>query len=178
MSNYLLIPGTSDRHNDIIGSFVGEIYPFRKNREVHVLSENCLLSYFGNKNELMVELIDVTKIPNIEKFIDLEINDLGCVEPDFMLFQTNPYVKNKNRTRTAGQPDLIIEVWSPGNTFSHREFKKYLYSTSVVTEHWYIEQESNRVECYIGKTQLNDQSLANILITQKDFKFDLRYLSI
>jgi Uma2 family endonuclease len=95
-----------------------------------------------------------------------------------MIFKSNLYVENKRQTRTAGQPDLIVEVWSDGNQESERDFKKYLYSTSPLTEHWYIEQHSNEVECYIGKNRIGGQSLKEILVTRSGLKFDLRYLSI
>ena len=69
-----------------------------------------------------------------------------------------------------GKPD--------GNTSDDRDFLKFLYSTSDITEHWYIEQDSNTVECYLGKEKLDDQYLTNLLVTQKGFEFDLRYLAI
>ena len=178
MGDYILMPGTSDRHNNITGAFVGEIYPLRKSKQVHVLSENCLLVYWGKKSESIVELVDVTKITDVKRFVDSQIGDLGCVEPDFMLFKENPYIKNKNQTRTAGLPDLIIEIWSEGNKNEHKDFKKYLYSTSALTEHWYIEQDSNEIECYVGKERLPNQYLTNVLRTRHGIEFDLRYLAI
>jgi len=44
--------------------------------------------------------------------------------------------------------------------------------------HWYIEQDSNKVECYIGSEQLPDQCLTKKLRTQKGLEFDLRYLVV
>jgi Uma2 family endonuclease len=95
-----------------------------------------------------------------------------------MIFKDNPYLTNKKQTRTAGQPDLMIEVWSESNTEEDIVFLKHLYSTSPITEHWYIEQDSNKVERYIGKEQLPNQYLTNVLVTQKGLEFDLRYLAI
>jgi Uma2 family endonuclease len=103
---------------------------------------------------------------------------LRCVQPDFFLFHKNPYIINKRDIRTAGQPDLIVEVWGEEDTKNNRDFKKYLYSASDITEHWYIEQDSNTIKCYLGRNELPDQSLMNILKTQNGLEFDLRYLAI
>ena len=59
-----------------------------------------------------------------------------------------------------------------------RDFLRNLYATSDVTEFWQIEQNSNTVKCLIGATKLPNQSLKNILRTQKGLEFDLRYLAI
>ena len=170
---------TTDRHNEIINTFVGDIIPLRKKKEVFALQSDCALVHLGQRYvPSFIELVDISKISDIEKFADSEIEHLEYVQPDFMLFKDNPYLKNSKGLRTAGQPDLIIEVWSEGNTDRDKGFKKNLYSTSPITEHWYIEQDSNKVECYMGKEQLPDQYLTNVLITQKGIEFDLRYLAV
>jgi Uma2 family endonuclease len=110
------------------------------------------------------------------------MSELRRVEPDFMLFDKNAYIENNIsggvRTRIAGFPDLVIEIWSEANLIEERKFKKILYSTSPVTEHWYIEQDSNKVECFLGGNDLPPQSLKNILRTQDGVEFDLRYMAI
>ena len=80
--------------------------------------------------------------------------------------------------KTAGQPDLVVEVWSDGNTPTDRAFLQKLYASSSITEFWQVEQDSNAVKCSIGEEKLPDQSLTNILKTQKGLEFDLRYLAI
>ena len=168
---------TTDRHNEIINTFIGDIIPLRKKKEVFALQSDCALVHFGQRyTPSFIELVDISKIPNKEEFVNSEIEYLEYVQPDFMLFKDNPYLKNGRGLRTAGQPDLIIEVWSEGNTERDKDFKKRLYSTSPVTEHWYIEQDSNDVICYLGGNELENQSLYNILITRGGLKFDLRYL--
>ena len=42
----------------------------------------------------------------------------------------------------------------------------------------YIAQDSNKIECYIGKKKISAQYLTDILKTQKGLEFDLRYLVI
>ena len=177
MENYMPM-GTTDEHNDFVTALLLDLANLIKRREVSVKHENCPLVYYGERKfSTGFRLIDVTTIKDTERFLD-NITELENVNPDFMLFKDNPYLKNKKRTRTAGQPDLIVEIWSESNDDNHRAFLKNLYSTSPITEHWYIEQESNRVECYIGSTQLPDQCLTNMLVTQKGLEFDLRYLAV
>ena len=101
------------------------------------------------------------------------------VQPDFFMFTyDNPYIKNRSETRIAGRPDLIVEVWSEGNLSLERERKFMLYSSSPVTEHWYIEQDSNDVACFLGKEKLSDQNLLHVLKTHKGLEIDLTHLAL
>jgi Uma2 family endonuclease len=146
---------------------------------LHALSEECSLVHWGKITEpSSVRLVDVNKIEDLRKFAESTIEDLYYVQPDLMVFKSNLYVENKRQTKTAGQPDLVVEVWSDGNSKEDREFKQYLYSTSGITEHWYIEQDSNDVVCYLGKERLRDQSLTDILVSRRGLRFDLRYLAL
>ncbi|MCL2099273.1 MAG: Uma2 family endonuclease [Oscillospiraceae bacterium] len=170
--------GTTYRHNDIISTFSGDILPLKRKKELIAFHEQCPLVYYGDRGvSAGFKLVDVTAVADVERFLD-NIAELQHVKPDFMIFKDNPYLTNKKQTRTAGQPDLIIEVWSESNTDEDIIFLKHLYSTSPITEHWYIEQDSNKVECYIGKKQLAEQYLTNVLKTQKGLEFDLRYLAL
>ena len=179
MDIYLPSLSTTKRHNRIATSFISELFYMIKKNEVNALSEQCPLVHWGTK-ELPTgfELVDVTKIDDIKRFTEIVITELEYVKPDFMLFKNNPYIENKRQTRTAGRPDLIVEVWSESNSKNDRAFLQNLYATSDITEHWYIEQDSNEVICYMGKEKLPDQYLTDVLVTQKGLKFDLRYLAV
>ena len=178
MERYIPKIGTTDRHNDIISTFSGDILPLKRKKKVHALQEQCPLVFFGSRDlPTGFKLIDAKAIDDTERFIEI-ITDFEYVKPDFMLFKDNPYLKNKRGTRTAGQPDLIVEVWSESNTDDDIDFLKKLYTTSPVTEHWYINQDSNKVECFIGKKKLTSKYLTDILVTQKGIEFDLRYLAV
>ena len=142
-----------------------------------ILQEDCSLVYFGSENKVSdIRLVDLAEIT--KDFISDVIDDLKTVEPDLVLFHHNRFITNKRETRTAGQPDLIVEVWSKSNMQKERDFKKYLYSTSEITEHWYIDQDSNLIECWLGSRQLENQNLNRIIKTRKGLEFDLRYLAI
>jgi len=169
---------TTDRHNRFIATLMNRIFNRVESGEIHALQEQCPLVYLGTR-ELPAgfELVDAEMINNLESFLD-NITELEYISPDFMFFKENTYIRNKKGTRTAGQPDLIVEIWSDSNTQTDRAFLQKLYSSSLITEHWYMEQDSNLVRCFIGNTQLPDQYLTNILITQRDIEFDLRYLSL
>ena len=129
MERYIPKIGTTHRHNDIISTFSGDILPLKRKKEVLALQEQCPLVYYGDR-ELPTgfKLVDVTAIVDVERFID-NITEFQHVKPDFMIFKDNPYLINKKQTRTAGQPDLIVEVWSESNTDDDIDFLKKLYAT-------------------------------------------------
>ncbi|MCL2158271.1 MAG: Uma2 family endonuclease [Oscillospiraceae bacterium] len=170
---------TTIRHNKIITTLMNRIFNRIETGELHALQEECSLVYWGRSTEpTSVGLVALDKIENLQKFKETTIEDLYFVQPDLMVFKANPYVENLRKTKTAGQPDLIIEVWSEGNSKQERDFKKYLYSTSDTTEHWYIEQDSNEVDCYLGKNKIDSQCLSNVLKSLGGLKFDLRRLAV
>ena len=170
---------TTARHNRISMTFSGTVLDLLRRNEVYALSEECSLVYWGKKTEpANISLVNILEIEDITQFTESIIEDLYYVQPDFMLFKHNPYVENKRQTRTAGCPDLIVEIWSEGNTKNDRAFLQNLYATSNITEHWYIDQDSNDVTCYFGRNRIENQSLTNILVTRSELNFDLRYLAI
>jgi len=178
MDNYMRM-STSIRHNRITGTLFSEIVNMLRKNEVNALQEECALVYWGSRvKPEPALLIDIKSIKNINDFKERTIDDLEYVQPDFVLFHKNLYAENKRRTRTAGCPDLIVEVWSDGNTAEEKKFKYDLYSNSSNTEHWYIEQDTNEVKCYLGKEILESQSIKNILHTTNGLKFDLCYLAV
>ena len=171
--------GTTTRHSNLVSTIYGRLLALLEKKEVYVLQEVCDLVYWGTKNESHgFRLVDVTEIQDTDRFKEITINELEVVIPDFVLFKSNPFMTNRRQTKTAGQPDLIAEVWSESNIKSDKDFKMNLYATSDITEHWYIEQDSNIVQCYMGKDRISDQNLKNVLVTQKGLEFDLRYLAI
>ena len=171
--------GTTARHNEIITALLRKILNFVDGGESKLFHENYSLVYWGKRTELdSLELVDIKNIKDTEHFKENVMNELRRIEPDFMLFDKNGYIENKKRTRIAGFPDLVIEVWSEGNSEAEQELKKFLYSTSPATEHWYIEQDSNDVECFMGDEVLPRQSLKDILLTQNGVEFDLRHMAI
>jgi len=178
MDNFLQM-STTGRHNMLTSSLFGEIYGLLKKREIYALQEQCSIVYYGKKDEPTgLNLVKIDDIENMEEFKDFVIYELDYVQPDFMLFKENGYIKDSRDLRTAGRPDLIVEVWSKNNTRNDRMFLEYLYATSEITEFWQIEQNSNTVKCSMGSAKLPNQSLKKILKTQKGLEFDLRYLAI
>ena len=137
------------------------------------------LVFFGNPSDPVqfIRLVDLSEIGNLSEFAET-INDLEYVQPDYMLFHKNPFLYNRRQTKVAGQPDLIVEIWSSSDTQDKREFKQLLYSSSPVTEHWYITQNSNTVSCFYGAWPLPDQNLEDILKTKSGVALDLRHLAL
>ncbi|MCL2096745.1 MAG: Uma2 family endonuclease [Oscillospiraceae bacterium] len=179
MDIYMPTLSTTVRHNRIATSLIGQVINMIMKNEVNALSEQCPLAYWGTK-ELPsgFELVDAEKIDDTEHFTEIVITELEYVKPDFLMFKNNPYLENKRQTRTAGRPDLIVEIWSESNSKNDRAFLQNLYATSDITEHWYIEQDSNEVICYLGRNRLENQYLTDVLSTREGLKFDLRYLAI
>ena len=170
---------TTKRHNKITTMFSGSIIDLIRKNEVNSFQEECALVYWGTKKNCYgFNLVDVRKIEDKDNFAENIILELEYVQPDFVLFKNNLFIENKRQTRTAGQPDLIVEVWSESNTMNDRAFLQNLYATSEITEHWYVEQDLNEVICYYGNERLENQYLTNILVTRDGLKFDLRYLAI
>ena len=97
---------------------------------------------------------------------------------DFLVFQHNEFLQDANKLKTAGVPDLIVEVWSPFNKPHEREMKFRLYSSHSDCEHWYIEQNNNLVKCFKGKHNLPNQYLSKILKTTTGLTFDLTHMSL
>ena len=173
----LIEMSTTGRHNKITSSLFGNIFNLVRNNEVHALQEQCSVVYWGSKTKDS-SLVNINDIEDITEFKDFIIYELDYVQPDFLLFKDNKYITDSRDLRTAGQPDLIVEVWSKSNTANDRKFLQDLYAASAVTEFWQIEQHSNKIKCSLGKLELKEQSLKDILRTQKGLIFDLRYLAI
>ena len=170
---------TTKRHNKITTTLSGSLIDLIRKNKVSSFQEECALVYWGTKkNSNGFNLVDITKIEDKINFTENIILELEYVQPDFVLFKNNLFIENERQTRTAGQPDLIVEVWSESNSKNDRAFLQNLYATSDITEHWYIEQDSNEVSCYYGKDRLENQYLTNILVTRDGLKFDLCYLAI
>ena len=171
---------TTTRHNELVGTFFSDLLALRKRKEVYALYEECPLVYWGKPNEEhSLGLVEIETLKDTEYFRTVTIEELSKVQPDLMVFmKDNPFLKNDIGTRTAGRPDLVIEVWSEGNSDIDKNFKKNLYSTSEITEHWYVEQDSNAVDCYLGQNKIAAQDLRNILVTVKNIKFDLKFLAL
>ena len=171
----ILEMGTTARHHNILQEIYWKIRTFLNNMPVNIFVEQLNLCYMGERKELdSIELLDAKNT----KLDDDTINRLYVVQPDIMLFHFNTFYTNKIETRFVGRPDLLIEVWSDSNSDRDKLFKKKLYSTSDITEHWYIEQNSNEVECWLGQNQLKEQNLHDKLVTKAGIEIDLRHLAL
>ena len=176
---------TTGRHNLIVGGLKTEIHLAVRNAvksgKAFVFTDTVALVYYGSvKNPLdysMRKLVDVREIGDLTGFTEKVINKLDYVEPDLMLFNDSTFVVNKDGTRYAGVPDLIVEVWSESNTDLHKQVKFDLYSASPDLEHWYIEQDSPVIRCFMGKSELAQQDLTGPVATQRGIAIDVGYLA-
>ena len=173
----LLEMSTTFRHNELTSAFnaslARDFWDLIISKKMFKFQESIGLAYETNP----LSLIDVSG-GNYEE-IDAEFLHLSeYIQPDFMLFHENKCAKFDDIKTVAGCPDLIVEVWSKTNTKKHRNFKFTIYSSSPTTEHWYLEQDSNIVECYLGQTQLPKQDISQTLVTTRNLQFDLTYLAL
>ena len=159
---------------DIVTKYRQQLYG--KTPSMQGLSDFALV-YYGSPFEPIpfIRLVDLSAVE--DEFAET-MNELEYIQPDFILFQKNPYLFNKRQTKVAGQPDLLVEIWSNSDTPDKREFKQLIYASSPITEHWYFKQNSNTVSCFMGAKPLPDQYLGDILETQSGVQFDLRHLAL
>jgi hypothetical protein len=171
-----LFMGTTHRHNQLGFALNASLLDYIKKGSLTTLQENVSLVHYGRKGRgdfLQLILINDT---NKDEILGI-INELEFIQPDFCVFHTNHFITNKKGTRFAGIPNLIVEIWSDSNSKLEKEMKYAMYAESGA-EHWYIEQDSNKVSCYLGKTQLLEQDISDIIIDQSGYKYDLRYLAL
>ena len=68
------------------------------------------------------------------------------VQPDVMVFCTDPSMALKKRATTA--PDFICEVLSPSTAFRDRHLKLYKYRCAGVKEVWLVSVRDQSIEVY------------------------------
>jgi len=169
---------TSIEHNNITQSFVGTAYPLKRAGKLHTFCEEVSLVHYGRfgKGETL-SLVEIEKIDDRNDFIENTIELLEYKQPDFMCFKDeNKFITNKRKNRIAGCPNLIVEVWSPGNVDVDKNEKFKLYSSSQLTEYWSINYQQRIVECYVGGQKNWEKSINQPLVTRWGFEFDLAYL--
>ena len=178
---YFMLPHTR-RHDNMLSAVDASLIDFRKSGSCLLSRESVSLAHYGSDRSMSeycdLRLINLDDVKDTEDFKTNVMNDLYAVEPDIMLFTTNGFMENITETRAAGCPNLIIEVWSKSNGPFHRQKKFDLYKTGSNTEHWYMEQDSNVVHCFMGMDRLKDQNLKSVLVTAFGIEIDLTYLAL
>ena len=169
---------TYPRHGHLVTAFFPNVVDLFKRKELYHLQEEQILVFRGKKYSGEETLVDVDNLENKEVFITDVIDTLDFIQPDFLFFKKNKFLQSHNTLKTAGTPDLVVEVWSANNEQAEREMKYRVYSSSDKTEHWYLEQDSNIVQCFVGKEELRPQSLKEVLFTLDKIQFDLRHLAV
>ena len=169
----LLRMGTYPRHNHLASSFFSDIFHLFKKKLVYPLQENCYLVLHGKKYSGDERLVDASEVSDLDLLEELDV-----IQPDFLVFKDNPFVQSRSTFKTAGIPDLVVEIWSKSNDDLEKEMKFRIYSSSDKCEHWYLTQDSNAVECYIGKKRLENQTITALLRTRSGLEFDLTHLAL
>ncbi|MCL1987007.1 MAG: Uma2 family endonuclease [Firmicutes bacterium] len=172
--DYLQMSTPHERHTEMTGYIYGMLFILSLKQELYVKKEDKALCYEPNPlNSDLPMLIDVESIKDAT-----ELNRLDTFIPDILMFDKNKKMFSESTTKVAGYPDLIIEVWSPWNKKGEKLQKKIAYSTGKNTEHWYLTQNSNKIECWFEDKQLPNKSLKKVLTTQGGLQLDLRELAL
>lgn len=119
------------------------------------------------------KLLDITSMSNLQHFRASKLPTLSYWQPDLFIFQHNSYIEDANLYKIAGCPDLIVEVWSDGNSEEDRQIKQKTYTSSPKTESWYIVPTSLKIKRFVGTTQLEDLDMSRLLVTQTGLQIDL-----
>lgn len=168
----ILTMGTTIRHMEILDWFSGfsnekkkQDPKFKTGREQIALVDN------GG------ELIDVSALTELGiQYIKDQMGKFGYSYPDFMIFKDNPVIISDNKTRYAGMPDLIIEVWSKSNKKEEKEQKRNLYRTNK-SEFWELDQDSPKILCWHKDGQMYEQHMDQPVKTPWGETLDLTELA-
>jgi len=72
--------------------------------------------------------------------IDVKLSENTVIQPDLV------YVKNPQNEEIITNADLVVEVWSQGNTKKEKECKKSWYEKAGISEFWQIEPKTQNVQ--------------------------------
>lgn len=171
-STQILTMGTTVRHMEILDVFT--IFSNEKKKQDPRIKT-------GREQIALVEnygkLIDISKLTELDiQTVRSNIGKLKYTYPDFMIFKDNPVVISDNKTRYAGIPDLIVEVWSKANPQEDREQKRNLYRTNE-SELWEIEQDSPVIICWKKDGTKYEQHMNKKVLTPWNEEIDLSELA-
>ncbi|MCL2015914.1 MAG: Uma2 family endonuclease [Defluviitaleaceae bacterium] len=170
---------TLERHRVLSRAIYGDLLINYTN--AYISKEDCNLVYTGERyNDWnYLSLVDIENVGiDMDTFVADVFDHLYSVVPDILIFHENPYLISNSTVKIAGNPDLIVEIWSKGNKKDERAFKEYLYTTAAKTEVWYLTQNSNTVKRFKGKTKLKSLNLKNKLTTENGLCVDLRNVAL
>lgn len=167
-----LTMGNTERHIEILDWF-SEFANKEKRKNPRFKSGREQMALVENHGKL----IDISRLTEDGRRIlgDI-IGRLNHTYPDFMIFYNNPVFINNNKTRYAGIPDLIIEVWSLSNTEDEKKLKRDLYRTEK-SEFWELDQDSPKIICWNKDGKMYEQHLDKPVKTPWGAQLDLTELA-
>lgn len=77
--------------------------------------------------------------------LDVVLSEYNVVQPD-ILFVAKDRLGIIKETHIRGAPDLVVEIFSPGNSDWDRIVKRRLYSRHGVREMWLVDLEARSIE--------------------------------
>ena len=79
--------------------------------------------------------------------LDVVFTDHDVVEPD-VLYLLPEHLDRITGPNIQGAPDVVVEISSPGTRRRDLGIKRDLYERFGVSEYWFVDLESDRVEIY------------------------------
>jgi len=80
--------------------------------------------------------------------LDIVLTEYDVVQPDLVLFTRERQQLVDPRQVTRVQPDLAIEILSPGTASNDRSRKMQLLARHAVREFWLVDPEAETIEVY------------------------------
>jgi len=168
----MLTMGTTIRHMEILDAFT-IFSDGTKKQDPKVKTGREQIALVMNYDKL----IDISELAESDiRTVIANIGKLKYTYPDFMIFKNNPVIISDNKTRFAGIPDLIVEVWSKANPEADREQKRHLYRTDK-SELWEIDQDSPIITCWNAKGEMYQQHMEKKVITPWGEDLNLTHLA-
>jgi Uma2 family endonuclease len=109
----------------------------------------------------LFRLFDTARKTSGEVFyapIDLYLDQKNIFQPDLL------YIPEVNKSFITdkgieGPPDLVVEIISPSNSYTDRNFKKKIYLAFGVKEYWIVDPGNKTIEVYTPETGLDSPLL-------------------
>lgn len=129
------------------------------------------MSFFAEEKELGEVITDP---------MDTKLDEDNTIQPNILFIAVTRYeIIDKNYIN--GAPDMVVEIWLPGNSKKERERKHSLYESKAITEYWQIEPAEKEIVVETldenGKYQPFSQAKETGIIQSKvleGFEIDLK----
>lgn len=79
--------------------------------------------------------------------LDTKFDEINTFQPD-ILFVSKKRLSIIGKKKIEGAPDLVVEILSESNMPKEMSYKKYIYESYLVKEHWLINLKKSTITVY------------------------------